>query len=216
MFITFEGIEGSGKTTQIHHAAAFLADAGHRCRITKEPGGTAIGRQIRSILLDPQHRDIHSVTELLLYAADRNQHVQELIRPALADGQTVICDRFHDSTVVYQGYARSLDMALIEDLHARLLDDLRPDMTFVLDLDPAIGLKRAWQQVSRGDRTDRETRFENEALSFHQKVRAGYLDLARREPERFTVVDGAQDEETVKNFILRILADRIGDQRYKV
>jgi dTMP kinase len=209
MFITFEGIEGSGKTTQIHHAAEFLTDAGHRCRITKEPGGTAIGRQVRSILLDPKHRDIHSITELLLYAADRNQHVQELIRPALADGQTVICDRFHDSTVVYQGYARSLDMALIEDLHARLLADLRPDITFVLDLDPAIGLKRAWQQVSRGDRTDRETRFENEALSFHQKVRAGYLDLARREPDRFAVVDGAQDEDAVKEVILKDLKKKL-------
>lgn len=209
MFITFEGIEGSGKTTQIRHAADFLMAADQRCRITKEPGGTAIGRQIRSILLDPENRDIHSVTELLLYAADRNQHVQELIRPALADGQTVICDRFHDSTVVYQGYARSLDMGLIEDLHARLLADLRPDMTFVLDLDPAIGLKRAWQQVSQGDRTNRETRFENEALSFHQKVRAGYLELARREPARFIVVDAAQDEDAVKNFILTVLADRI-------
>ncbi|MDZ7832370.1 MAG: dTMP kinase [Desulfobacterales bacterium] len=210
MFITFEGIEGSGKTTQIRHAAEFLTAAGHRCRITKEPGGTAVGRQIRSILLDPENRDIHSVTELLLYAADRNQHVQKLIRPALADGQTVICDRFHDSTVVYQGYARELDMGLIEDLNARLLADLKPDITFVLDLEPSVGLRRAWQQVSQGDRTDRETRFENEALSFHQKVRAGYLELARREPGRFIVVDGARDEDAVKEDILTALAERLG------
>ena len=209
MFITFEGIEGSGKTTQIRHVAEFLTAAGHRCRITKEPGGTGVGRQIRSILLDPENRDIHSVTELLLYAADRNQHVQKLIRPALADGQTVICDRFHDSTVVYQGYARELDMGLIEDLNARLLADLKPDITFVLDLEPSVGLRRAWQQVSQGDRTDRETRFENEALSFHQKVRAGYLELARREPSRFIVVDGAQDEDAVKEDILTALADKI-------
>jgi len=209
MFITFEGIEGSGKTTQIRHVAEFLTAAGHRCRITKEPGGTGVGRQIRSILLDPENRDIHSVTELLLYAADRNQHVQKLIRPALADGQTVICDRFHDSTVVYQGYARELDMGLIEDLNARLLADLKPDITFVLDLEPSVGLRRAWQQVSQGDRTDRETRFENEALSFHQKVRAGYLELARREPDRFIVVDGAQDEDAVKEDILTALADKI-------
>ncbi|MFP4226339.1 MAG: dTMP kinase [Desulfobacterales bacterium] len=209
MFITFEGIEGSGKTTQIRHAAEFLKRAGHRCMITKEPGGSAVGRQIRSILLDPKNRDIHSVTELLLYAADRNQHIQKLIRPALADGQTVICDRFHDSTVVYQGYARELDMGLIEDLNTRLLGDLKPDITFVLDLEPSVGLERAWQQVSQGGRTDRETRFENEALSFHQKVRAGYLELARREPDRFIVVDGAQDEDAVKEDILTGLADKI-------
>lgn len=209
MFITFEGIEGSGKTTQIRHVAEFLSSAGHRCMITKEPGGTAIGRQIRSILLDPENRDIHSVTELLLYAADRNQHVQKLIRPALADGQTVICDRFHDSTVVYQGYARALDMGLIEDLNTRLLADLKPDITFVLDLEPSVGLRRAWQQVSRGDRTGSETRFENEALSFHQTVRAGYLELARREPARFKVVDAARDEDAVKEAILSVLADKI-------
>jgi len=211
MFVTFEGIEGSGKTTQIRYAAEFLTAAGHPCLVTKEPGGTGLGRQIRAILLDPENRGIDPVTELLLYAADRNQHIQTLIRPALVEGQTVICDRFHDSTVVYQGYARSLDMGLIEDLHTRLLADLRPDMTFLLDLDPEVGLRRAWQQVSLGDRTDRETRFENEALSFHQKVRAGYLDLARREPARFIVVDAAQDEDAVKEVILKVLKKKLNE-----
>ncbi|HMA84683.1 MAG TPA: dTMP kinase [Desulfosalsimonadaceae bacterium] len=211
MFVTFEGIEGSGKTTQIRYAAEFLTAAGHQCLVTKEPGGTGLGRQIRAILLDPENRGIDPVTELLLYAADRNQHIQTLIRPALVEGQTVICDRFHDSTVVYQGYARSLDMGLIEDLHTRLLADLRPDMTFLLDLDPEVGLRRAWQQVSLGDRTDRETRFENEALSFHQKVRAGYLDLARREPARFIVVDAAQDEDAVKEVILKVLKKKLNE-----
>jgi len=211
MFVTFEGIEGSGKTTQIRYAAEFLTAAGHQCLVTKEPGGTGLGRQIRAILLDPENRGIDPVSELLLYAADRNQHIQTLIRPALVEGQTVICDRFHDSTVVYQGYARSLDMGLIEDLHTRLLADLRPDMTFLLDLDPEVGLRRAWQQVSLGDRTDRETRFENEALSFHQKVRAGYLDLARREPARFIVVDAAQDEDAVKEVILKVLKKKLNE-----
>jgi len=209
MFITFEGIEGSGKTTQIRHAADYLAGAGHQCLITKEPGGTGIGAQIRGILLDPANLDIHPVTELLLYAADRNQHIQEMIRPALAEGKTVICDRFHDSTIVYQGCARALDMALIADLNGRVMANLLPDITFVLDLAPEIGLKRAWQQVDNGDRTDRETRFENEALSFHRKIRAGYLELARQDPQRFIVIDAEQDEDIVKAAILEALADRV-------
>ncbi|MBS3759348.1 MAG: dTMP kinase [Desulfobacterales bacterium] len=209
MFITFEGIEGAGKTTQIRHIADYLSAKGHRCMITKEPGGTAIGRRIRAILLDPDSRGMHPGTELLLYAADRNQHIQELIRPALSSGKTVICDRFHDSTVVYQGYARALDMALIHDLNQRVLADFLPDMTFILDLEPTIGLKRAWQEVKRGARTDRETRFEKEDLAFHQKIRAGYLDLARRDPVRFTVIDASQDEGAVKDEILRALTDKL-------
>lgn len=209
MFITFEGIEGAGKTTQIRYTADYLTAAGHQCMITKEPGGSAIGRQIRAILLDPANHDIHPVTELLLYAADRNQHIQELIRPALSSGKTVICDRFHDSTLVYQGYARALDMALIHDLNRRVLSDFQPDMTFILDLEPTIGLNRAWQEVDQGERTDRETRFEHEALSFHQKVRDGYLELARQDPGRFIVIDAAQDENTVKDEILRALIDRL-------
>ncbi len=177
--------------------------------ITKEPGGSAIGRRIRAILLDPANRDIHPLTELLLYAADRNQHIQEMIRPALSQGKSVICDRFHDSTVVYQGYARKLDTGLIHELNRQVMADLIPDMTFILDLEPKIGLQRAWQEVNQGTRTDRETRFESEDLSFHQRIRAGYLELARQDPARFIVIDSAQDEDTVKKEILQALTDRL-------
>jgi len=209
MLITLEGIEGSGKSTQIPHITRFLNACGHQCVITKEPGGTRIGGQIRSILLDPVNSDMDPVAELLLYAADRKQHLQELIRPSLAAGKTVICDRFHDSTTAYQGFSRALDKALIHDLNRWVLADVNPDITFLLDLEPAVGLRRAWQEVYQGGRTQQETRFENEDLFFHQKVREGYLELARQEPERFVVVDAAADENSVTAALLDALAEKI-------
>ncbi len=209
MLITFEGIEGSGKSTQIRHLAERLHALGRPCVVTKEPGGTDIGGQIRAILLGPANTGLDPAAELFLYAADRRQHIRELIHPALQAGKTVICDRFHDSTTVYQGFSRSLDMELIHNLNRWVLGDIRPDMTFLLDLKPAVGLARAWHEVSRGGRTKAETRFENEDLFFHQKVRQGYLELARQEPGRFVVVDAAADEHTVGAAILRALAEKM-------
>lgn len=208
MLITFEGIEGSGKSTQIRHVARYLHACGRPFVITKEPGGTGIGAQIRTILLDPANTGLDPVAELLLYAADRRQHIHELIRPALQEGKIVVCDRFHDSTIAYQGFSRALDMELIQNLNRWVLGDIKPDVTFLLDLDPAIGLARAWREVSRGGRTQEETRFENEALFFHQKVRQGYLELARQEPGRFVVVDAAADEHAVGAAILGALAEK--------
>ena len=204
MFITFEGIEGSGKTTQIKHIADYLQENGHDCVVSREPGGTAIGRKIRAILLDPESWDMDALTELLLYTADRVQHVRELLKPSLMANRTVLCDRYFDATLVYQGYARGLDVALIERLHQLLLAGLKPDITFLLDLSPEVGLSRAWAQIKNGNRTGRESRFEKEALAFHEKVREGYLALARKEPKRFRIIDADRNVEDVQRDILKV------------
>lgn len=206
MFITLEGIEGSGKTTQLRHMVDFLKNKGHDCVITREPGGTEIGKKIRAVLLDPDNSDLDPLAELLLYAADRIQHIQSKIMPSLRQGKMVLCDRFSDATTVYQGFARGLDLELINRLHEIVLGDLKPDITILFDLPPEVGLKRAWKQINSGDRTDMETRFEKEAVEFHEKVRAGYLALAQLEPERFRVIDASGDENQVKNDIMNILS----------
>lgn len=201
MFVTFEGIEGAGKTTHIQHAAQLVQAAGRRCVVTREPGGTAIGRKIRGILLDPDTAALEPCAELLLYMADRVQHVKRLIQPQLARGAVVLCDRYVDATVAYQGYARGLDMGLIQQLHALLLHNLKPQGTLLLDLDPAIGLARAWRQIDAGTRASLETRFEKEQLAFHAQVRAGYLALAEAEPQRFRVIDADRPEDQVRDDI---------------
>ena len=189
MFITLEGIEGSGKTSQVKNIAAFLDNRGRACLLTREPGGTQIGRRIRQVLLDPESRDLDPLAELLLYNADRVQHVRKIILPAIAAGKVVVCDRYVDATRAYQGVARNLDIELVETLHRLLVADLKPDLTLLLDLPPEEGLARAWAQINSGSRSDRETRFEKEALAFHTSVREGYLSLAVREPDRFVVID---------------------------
>jgi dTMP kinase len=209
MFITLEGIEGSGKTTQAKHMASFLQDKGIDCVLTREPGGTRIGKRIRSILLDPVCSDMSPLTELLLYNADRAQHINELIGPSLAAGKTVICDRYFDATWVYQGFTRGVDIELVSRLHQLVFEGLKPDITILLDLLPQLGLKRAWKQIENGGRVEAETRFEAEALSFHKNVRLGYLELARYEPERFRIIDASQDEQTVKETIINLLSTEV-------
>ncbi len=205
MFVTFEGIEGSGKTTQIQHAAAYLERKGFPVVQTREPGGTAIGNRIRSILLDPENRAMNPLTELLLYTADRCQHLQQVILPQIAGGKTVLCDRFYDATIAYQGTARGLDTDLIRKLHHIINNGFRPDLTILLDLSPEAGLARAWKQINSGNRDAAETRFEEEKLAFHKRVREGYLVLAVAEPERFRVVDAEQDETAVRETITAVL-----------
>ncbi len=207
MFITFEGIEGSGKTTQIGYLAEYLDHRGVRCVITREPGGTAIGKKIRAILLDPEHSDLDPRSELLLYIADRVQHVQTLIRPALAEGRVVLCDRYLDATVAYQGYARGLRIDFIYRFHEMLASRLTADATILLDLSPRVGLARAWRELKDGSRCGGERRFEQETLAFHERVRAGYLELARREPQRIRVVDAEQPETRVRQEIEHIVSD---------
>jgi len=203
MLITFEGIEGSGKTTQLEYIVEYLVKKGIKSVITKEPGGTKIGENIRSILLDPKNGLIDPLTELLLYCADRAQHIKQFILPMMNEGKIVLCDRFHDSTIVYQGFARGLDADLIKQLNALILGNLRPDKTFLLDLPPEVGLRRAWSQINHGNRPDTETRFEKESMNFHQKIRDGYLKLSKSEPERFVIIDASGDVATVKEQILK-------------
>ena len=207
MFITLEGIEGSGKTTQMQQLSTFLENKGHACVLTREPGGTDLGKKIRAILLDPASTDLVPTAELLLYMADRAQHINSLIKPCLAEGRVVLCDRYFDATIVYQGFARGLDTGFIENLHRLIFDDLKPDITFLLDLAPRTGLARAWKQLESGTRTGTESRFEEETISFHEKVRAGYLQLARHQPERIKIVDGSQDEKQVQSDIRKVLAE---------
>lgn len=210
MFITFEGIEGSGKTTQIQNIAEFIRSRGKDCLVTREPGGTKIGEKVRAILLDPQSKDMDPMTELLLYKADRVQHVKKMVIPSLSSGKIVLCDRYVDATVVYQGFARGIDVSLIHRLHKLILKDLKPDMTILLDLAPEVGLPRAWKQIENGKRVGFETRFEKEALPFHQKVREGYLELARLEPARFRIVDASKDEIQVCKEIINHLCSNNG------
>jgi dTMP kinase len=206
MFITLEGIEGSGKTTQIGRLVKYLENRGIECVTTRQPGGTLIGENIRSILLDPANSALKPMTELLLYMADRSQHIFEMIKPCLEAGKTVVCDRYFDATLVYQGFARGLSIELIGKLHQLLFDDLKPDVTLLLDLSPQVGLERAWQQLNTGQRSGAESRFEAETVAFHEKVRAGYLELARLEPDRFRIIDAAKTQDQVFAAISKVLS----------
>ena len=205
MFITLEGIEGCGKTTQMNHLSTFFENRGQPCVVTREPGGTAIGKKIRSILLSPSSKDMVPKAELLLYMADRAQHIASLVKPSLAENKVVLCDRYFDATVVYQGYARGLGTGFICELHRLLLEDFKPDITLLLDLSPRIGLARAWKELNKGTRSGTESRFEEEALDFHEKVRSGYLELARLEPDRFRIIDAAKEEIEVQADIKDVL-----------
>jgi dTMP kinase len=211
MFISFEGIEGSGKTTQIQGVYDHLLQKGYDVIVTREPGGSKIGRQIRSILLDSKNKGLDPLAELLLYMADRAQHLNEIIKPGLSSGKMILCDRYYDATIAYQGYARGLDIDLISRLHGFAFADYKPDMTFLLDLPPQTGLERAWRQIENGQRTGTETRFEEEALDFHRRVREGYLALAQLEPRRFKIIDAAGPTEGVKKEIMAVLDSAINN-----
>ena len=201
LFITFEGGEGSGKTTQLKVLLTHLRAEGRDVVETRDPGGTPIGKQIRSLLLNPANGGMAVVTELFLYEASRAQLVREVIRPALAVGRIVLCDRFADSTVAYQGHGRGLDLGLIARLNALATDGVRPDLTFLLDLDPEAGLARATQRATQ--RQGRHDRIEEEVLAFHQRVRAGYRAIAAAEPGRVAVLDAARGMAEIEGDIRR-------------
>ncbi len=189
-FITFEGIEGCGKTTQVEFLSRLLEGQGRQVLVTREPGGCAIADKIRTILLDAENHELVPLAELFLYAAARTQHVAEVIRPALAAGKVVICDRFIDATVAYQGYGRSLDLDLIAMLNRRATGEVIPDLTILLDCPEEVGLERALARI-QATKGPREERFEQESLRFHRAVREGYLHLAAADPARFVVLDGS-------------------------
>ena len=187
MFITFEGPEGSGKTTQQQRLAAELRGRGRTVVTTKEPGGTPLADRIRAILLDSANV-IDPVAEVLLFAASRRQHTMETIEPALARGEIVLCDRYADSTLAYQGFGRLIDLDRLRNLNDWATDGLKPQVTLLYDLPEEVGLRRA--QSRNAAAVHDEGRFEAEDLRFHRRVREGYLSMAQAEPRRFAIVDG--------------------------
>lgn len=202
MFITFEGIEGCGKTTQVRRFVRRLKRRGIPLVTTLEPGGTRIGKKIRRILLDARNKDLSPLTELILYAADRAQHVEEVIRPALDQGKWVICDRFFDATVVYQGKARGQDMKLIRILNEKATQGIWPDITYLLDCPVDTGLGRALKRNETQSQKGQD-RFERETLAFHNAVREGYLDLARENKDRFVIIDATLPKNEVEGKIFQ-------------
>lgn len=197
MFITFEGIEGSGKSTALKRTVAWLQERGHDVLVTREPGGSRLGQTLRALLMDPANTDICSEAELFMYLADRAQHVAQVIRPALAAGKVVVSDRYADSTVVYQGYGRGLDPAQLVMLNNIAVAGLWPDATFVFDLEPEVGLTRALARNAQLGTAQTEGRFEAESIAFHTRVREGYLARAALEPRRFQRIDAAQTPDGV-------------------
>ncbi len=199
--ITFEGIDGTGKSTQIAHLAASLREAGLEVLVLREPGGTAIGEAIRKILLDCENKGMSIQTELLLFEAARAQLVREVIQPALAAGTWVICDRFYDSTTVYQGYGRGLDLDMIESLNSIAVDGCQPDATLLLDLSVEAAISRLSGRTEKADRLD------GEGVAFMNSIREGYLRLAARSNGRITVVDASLPETTQAQLIYQIIKE---------
>jgi dTMP kinase len=214
-FITFEGIEGSGKSTQISLLYDHLAKSGRAVTLTREPGGTPIGDQVRRILLDPTHHGLDPTAELLLYAASRAQHLREVIRPALDAGRVVLCDRFSDATLAYQGYGRGLSIPTIRELDRIVTAGLRPDLTVLLDIDARTGLGRARGRNER-DGLHGEARFENEDIAFHARVRDGYLVLAEEEPGRIRSVNAARSPEEVQRDVRKIVDEILSRKNWKL
>jgi len=196
MFITFEGIEGAGKSLQIARIHEYLRGKGRTCLVTREPGGTGFGRALREVLLRPDGVAREPWSELLLYLADRHQHLKELIEPALARGEIVLCDRYQDATRAYQGAARGIAPEAIEEI-SRFLGIIEPAKTILLDLDPEVGLLRARRRNLLDPAAAAEGRFEDEAVSFHARVRQAYLELAEAHPQRFCVIPAHDDPDTV-------------------
>jgi len=208
LFITFEGIEGCGKSTQAKRIANRLERAGVPIILTREPGGTPIGNHIRQILLASGNRDLHPLAELFLYEADRAQHVANVVKPALAEKKWVLCDRFLDATTAYQGYARGQDLSMTTQLNEIASFGIMPNLTFLLDCPVAVGLKRALKRNAESEVMDQD-RFEKEKMAFHEAVRNGYLDLAKKTPERFIVVDATEAEDRLEEVIYSHLDARI-------
>lgn len=203
MFITFEGPEGSGKTSQIRLLAEFLRLKGYSVLSTREPGGTRIGDQIRACLHDVANTEMTPTAEVLLYSASRAQLVREVVRPALAEGQVVLCDRFYDSTIAYQGYGRTLNREDLQRITLFATGGLKPDLTFLLDMDVQRGLARRVANAAEMNRLDLEQ------VSFHQRVRQGYHALAQAEPARWLVVDADRPVEDVQAELRQLLVSRL-------
>jgi dTMP kinase len=202
-FVSFEGIEGCGKTTQIALLSEVLTRRSIPHSVTREPGGTAVGEGIRKILLHSETIHLTAAAELLLFYASRSQNILEKIEPALSKGQIVICDRFYHASMAYQGYGRGIPIEFIEKLTDLVCGDRRPEITILLDIEPEVGLSRARARNSR--RTEDEGRFEMEEIPFYSKIRNGYLELAAREPERIRVIPANRTIDEIHRDVLKTL-----------
>ncbi len=206
MFITLEGPEGSGKSTQIKRLAKRLELMGFPVITTREPGGTPIGDQIRQVLVRMENKELHPRTEILLFLAARAQLVEQLIKPALQDGKIILCDRYGDSTLAYQGYGHGLDLEKLRQMLDFATDHLKPDLTILLDLDVKLGLMRKKAE-------DEWNRLDAYEVLFHERVREGYLNLAREEPNRWRIVDASQGIDAVQEDLLRIILDALKNHK---
>jgi len=203
-FITFEGIDGCGKTTQLRMLERILSSRSVPFISTREPGGTELGTTIRAALLNVSRHAVEPLAELLLYSADRAQHVREVVLPALEAGQIVLSDRFYDATTAYQGFGRGFDLKLIEELNTLATSGLKPDLTLLFDLDVKAGLARVqrrsdFAKVDEGE--EQADRLDLEPLEFHERVRQGYLDIAKAEPERFRIIPAAGSIDSVRSLV---------------
>lgn len=203
MFITLEGPEGSGKSSQMPVLAEYLRDSGYEVVVTREPGGTFVGDQIRDVLMNLENVSILPRTEILLFLAARAQHVEELIKPALAEGKIVICDRYGDSTLAYQGYGHQVDIKTLRQLLKFSTDNLKPDLTLLIDIPVRIGFERKRENNSEWNRLDAY------AEAFHNRVRQGYFMLVEEDPQRWVIIDGNQDKEMVQVAMRDVVLKRL-------
>ena len=203
--ITFEGLDGCGKSTQLEKANDWLSEKGFTVQTTREPGGTVIGQQIRNILLNPEHEELQPESELLLYLADRIQHLQESILPEIAAGKIVLCDRFHDSTVAYQSYGRGLDLISIESIVEHCIKPYAPDLTILLNISPETVAAR----LNRRQEHAEKDRLDSESLSFFTRVAQGFEELSAAEPERFVCLNGEQEIEVIHQEIIDAFQQRL-------
>jgi dTMP kinase len=209
LFVTFEGIEGSGKTTQIAITGDYLDKQKIPFIITEEPGGTGLGTELRQILLDKTSLNITEKAELLLFAADRAQHIEEVILPAMNEGKVVLCDRFSDATIAYQGFGRGVDVDFIRTVNNFSSQSLKPDLTLLFDVPVTTGLERIKDRVSPTGKASLEDRFEREKAEFHRRIREGYLSLLRDEPDRIRLIDGSREVDEVAKEVCRLVAELI-------
>ena len=206
LFISLEGPDGSGKSTQIEYLKKFFDENGIDAVFTREPGGTPIGEKLRSIILDKDNAEMSDMTEALLYAASRSQHVNELIKPALEQGRIVVCDRFIDSSIAYQGYGRNLGDG-VRVINELAIEGCMPDLTFFMDLDPEVGKSRI--------KAEDEDRLESEELAFHKSVYDGYRELAKRYKDRFITIDASGTKEEMRDSINSVLVKALEDRGFK-
>jgi len=206
-FITFEGPEGSGKTTQVLLLAKYLKEKGLPVVVTREPGGTEISEKIRNILLDASNLNLMDRTELLLIVASRAQNTDEFILPALEEGKIVVCDRYSDSTLAYQSYGRGFDLKATTEMCLFATKGLQPDLTLLIDIDPELGLERARVSGKMKEPANKHDRMESQGLEFHRKVREGFLELAKAEPDRFRVLDGRKSIAEIHSSTIKYIEE---------